>query len=276
VNDVRTHPIIADWRGRAQQAGLESLILFPLGLESKPIGVLCIFAGKSNAFADPAEVALLTEMVGDLSFGIHTLRVREENQRNQMLLAESKRELEAAYDATLEGWANALELRERETAGHSRRVIDLTIRLAKALVLPEESVDHIRRGALLHDIGKMGIPDSILLKPGPLSPDEWVVMRQHPLYAEHLLSTIHYLTQAIEIPMYHHERWDGSGYPAQLKGQYIPLAARIFAVVDVWDALTSDRPYRKAWSPQAARTYLAEQAGILFDPFIIEIFLKNL
>jgi len=183
-------------------------------------------------------------------------------------------ELANAYEATLEGWSNALELRERETAGHSKRVVELTLQICRMLGLPEHELTHIQRGALLHDIGKMGIPDNILLKPGPLSSDEWVIMRQHPLYAYQLLSRIPFLQPALDIPYAHHERWDGSGYPRGLKGEEIPLPARIFAVVDVWDALISDRPYRPAWTKNAAFNYLKENSGKLFDPQIVAAFEK--
>jgi PAS domain S-box-containing protein len=181
-------------------------------------------------------------------------------------------ELSDAYEATLEGWSNALELRERETAGHSKRVVELTLAICRELQIPEEELIHIQRGALLHDIGKMGIPDNILLKPGPLTPDEWVVMRQHPLYAHQLLSKIPFLAPALDIPYCHHERWDGSGYPQGLRGEEIPLAARVFAIVDVWDALISNRPYRPAWTEEAAMKYLLDNSGVLFDQGIVEIF----
>jgi HD-GYP domain-containing protein (c-di-GMP phosphodiesterase class II) len=187
-------------------------------------------------------------------------------------LQKSNTELMLAYDATLEGWAKALELRDRKTEKQTQRVIDMTIRLAQMIGVKDEQLQHIRRGALLHDIGKMGIPDSILLKPEPLSPDEWEIMRQHPVYAYELLAPINYLRPALNIPYCHHEKWDGSGYPRGLKGDEIPLPARIFAVTDVWDALTSDRPYRPAWTTQEAFAYIAEQTGKLFDPDITEAF----
>jgi PAS domain S-box-containing protein len=182
-------------------------------------------------------------------------------------------ELQTAYDATLLGWSNALELRERETAGHSHRVVELTLEMARRLNFHENEMIHVQRGALLHDIGKMGIPDNILLKPGPLSDDEWVIMKQHPIYAYRLLSKIPYLQPALDIPYYHHERFDGSGYPNGLAGEGIPLAARIFAIVDVWDALLSDRPYRPAWTAEAVRKYLLDQAGKQFDPDLVKVFL---
>jgi len=171
----------------------------------------------------------------------------------------------------LDGTA-ALELRDNETAGHTQRVTDLTVRLARAMGMNHEEVAHIRRGALLHDIGKMGIPDAILGKPGPLSDDEWDIMRRHPVYAYELLSRILHLRPALDIPYCHHEKWDGTGYPRGLKGEQIPLAAQIFAVVDVWDALRSDRSYRPAWTEERAREYIREQSGKHFDPTVVDAF----
>ncbi len=185
-------------------------------------------------------------------------------------------ELSTSYDETLKGWAKALELRDRETGGHSERVTEWTLKVALALRVEKERLIHIRRGAILHDIGKIGVPDTILLKKGPLTPQEWQIIRQHPLYAYELLRNIHFLEPALEIPYCHHEKWDGSGYPRGLKGEEIPLAARIFAVVDVWDALTSDRPYRKAWSEAETKEYLRAQAAKHFDPRIVEVFLRLL
>jgi PAS domain S-box-containing protein len=189
-------------------------------------------------------------------------------------IKKAENELQIAYDLTLEGWAAALELREKETALHSRNVVELTLKMAKELAIPDEAMAHIRRGALLHDIGKMGIPDNILLKPGKLTDEEWVVMRMHPVFAFELLSDIPYLQPALDIPYAHHERWDGSGYPLGLKGENIPLIARIFAVVDVWDALLSDRPYRPGWPKEEVIRYLREHAGKQFDPQIVEVFLR--
>jgi HAMP domain-containing protein len=192
------------------------------------------------------------------------------------VLQERDAELTLAYDTTLEGWARALELRDLETEGHTQRVTELAIRLARAMGVPEAELVHVRRGALLHDIGKMGIPDSILLKPGKLTDEEWQVMRRHPAYVFEMLLPIRYLRPALDIPYCHHEKWDGSGYPRGLKGEEIPLAARIFAVVDVWDALRSDRPYREAWSDEKALKYIREQAGKHFDPRVVEAFLQML
>ncbi|MBC8496070.1 MAG: HD domain-containing protein, partial [Chloroflexi bacterium] len=189
-------------------------------------------------------------------------------------LQTSNQELRLAYDTTLEGWARALEMRDMETEGHSRRVTQLAVKLAASLGMDEKSLVHVQRGALLHDIGKMGIPDAILQKPGPLTDEEWEIMRQHPVYAYEWLSPIDYLRRALDIPYCHHEKWDGSGYPRDLLGEQIPLPARIFAVIDVWDALLSDRPYREAWKKEKVIAYIREQSGKHFDPRVVEAFLK--
>ena len=182
--------------------------------------------------------------------------------------------LRVAYDETIQGWGRALDLRDDETAGHSARVADLTLQLAAAIGVSQEELVHIRRGAILHDIGKIGIPDRILQKNGPLSEAEWKVMKMHPVYSYEMLSPIKYLETALEIPYCHHERWDGSGYPRGLKEEAIPLAARIFAVVDVWDALNSDRPYRSRWPEDKIKAYILEQSGIQFDPHVVDAFLE--
>nr|WP_290668633.1 HD domain-containing phosphohydrolase [Ardenticatena sp.] len=195
------------------------------------------------------------------------------------LVEESRRahlHLRIAYDETIEGWARALELRDHETEGHSRRVTEATLALARRLGIPDHDLVHMRRGALLHDIGKIGIPDAILNKPGPLTPEEWEIMRLHPVYAYNLLAPIEYLHPAIDIPYCHHEKWDGSGYPRGLRGHEIPLAARIFAIVDVWDALSHDRPYRRAWPRDKVINHLREQSGSHFDPDILPTFLLML
>ncbi|RMD59276.1 GAF domain-containing protein [Candidatus Parcubacteria bacterium] len=191
-------------------------------------------------------------------------------------LQQSHQALTRAYDTTLEGWARALELRDQETEGHSRRVTEMTLIVAREMGIRGEQLLHIRRGALLHDIGKMGIPDNILLKPGKLNDAEWKVMRLHPVYARQFLQNIEYLRPALNIPYCHHERWDGSGYPRGLAGEAIPLEARIFSVVDVWDALTSPRPYRDAWPQERAKAYIQDQAGKMFDPQVVKVFLRLL
>ncbi|MHC1782659.1 MAG: HD domain-containing phosphohydrolase [Anaerolineaceae bacterium] len=187
-------------------------------------------------------------------------------------LKRSNFELRQAYDATIEGWSRALDLRDHETNDHTMRTADITVRLAQAFGISDADLIQIRWGALLHDIGKMAIPDSILNKPGPLNADEWVEMKKHPVYARDMLATIDFLQPALEIPYCHHEKWNGEGYPRQLKGPIIPLPARIFSVVDVWDALRSDRPYRKAWPEDKIRTYIKEQTGSHFDPVVVEAF----
>ncbi len=189
-------------------------------------------------------------------------------------LQRSNEDLIIAYDQTIEGWSRALDLRDKETEGHTQRVTELTMRLARRLEIADRDLVHIRRGALLHDIGKMGVPDAILLKPSGLTEEETAVMRKHPVYAYELLHPIEYLHPALDIPHYHHEKWDGSGFPDGLKGEQIPLAARLFAVVDAWDALHSDRPYRAGWSSGKIREHLQTEAGSHFDPRMVQAFLE--
>ena len=181
-------------------------------------------------------------------------------------------ELVLAYETTLEGWSRALDLRDKETEGHTQRVTEMAVELARAFGLSEAELLNVRRGGLLHDIGKMGVPDYILLKPGELTKEEWRLMRMHPVYAYDLLSHIAYLREALDIPYCHHEKWDGSGYPRGLKGDQIPLTARIFAVVDVWDAITSDRPYRAALTKPEALKYIQASSGAHFDPKVVDLF----
>jgi putative nucleotidyltransferase with HDIG domain len=191
-------------------------------------------------------------------------------------LNQSKLDLLNAYDRTLEGWSMALELRDQETEGHTRRVVNLTLELSGLMGFDGEDLVHIRRGALLHDIGKMGIPDSILLKPGALTKDEWAVMRRHPEFAYQMLWPIEYLRPAIPIPYSHHEWWNGKGYPQGLSGEDIPLPARIFAVIDVWDAMRSDRPYRKALPESEVIEYLNQSKGVHLDGRVVEAFFELL
>jgi len=206
--------------------------------------------------------------------GITRLNRYQKLIQERAKLREANTQLLSAYEATIEGWSHALDLRDRETEGHSRRVTQLTIRLAQALGISDDEIMHIRRGALLHDMGKIGIPDSILHKPDKLTDEEWTIMRKHPQLAYEMLYPIEYLRPALEIPLTHHEKWDGTGYPRGLKGKEIPIVARLFAVVDVWDALTSDRPYRPAWSQEEALTYIREQSGKHFDPQAVDLFFK--
>lgn len=198
---------------------------------------------------------------------------------NALLFEDLKRsnlEMAVAYEATLEGWSRALDLRNNEREGHTQRVADMTIDLARRFGVPDDELINIRRGALLHDIGKMGVPDHILLKPGPLTEDEWIMIRKHPQYAYDLLKPVAFLASAMDIPYCHHEKWDGTGYPGRLRGREIPQAARLFTIVDVWDALTSDRPYRPAWSREEALRYIRHQSGKQFDPKVVEVFLESI
>ncbi|GAB4502728.1 MAG: hypothetical protein Fur0035_22830 [Anaerolineales bacterium] len=238
----------------------------PLVTKGEVKGVLEVFQ-RSKLSADDEWSAFLEMLAGQAAIAVENTRLFDGLQR-------SNQELIAAYDVTIEGWSQALELRDEDTEGHSRRVTDLALDLARALGVRGEQLTHMRRGGLLHDIGKLGVPDSILHKPGPLTPEEWQQMRQHPVLAHQLLSKIPYLAPAIDIPYCHHEKWDGSGYPRGLKGEQIPLAARIFAISDVFDALTSDRVYRKALSRQDALEYIREQAGKHFAPRAVEVFLR--
>jgi putative nucleotidyltransferase with HDIG domain len=218
---------------------------------------------------DPDEewVDYLEAMAAQAAIAIDNASLFDDLQRTNT-------ELVTAYDATIEGWSRALELRDRETEGHTLRVTDITIRLARQVGIQEDEMIHVRRGALMHDIGKMGVSDAILLKPGPLTAEETQVMRRHPVFAYEMLYPIGYLRSAIDIPYCHHEKWDGSGYPRGLKGEQIPLAARVFAIVDVWDALRNDRPYRKAWPEGKVREYLRDQNGRHFDPVVVDAFFK--
>ena len=200
---------------------------------------------------------------------IQRMTLRDQTKRDAIDLA-------LAYDTTIEGWSHALDMRDKETEGHSSRVTEVTIRMARMAGMSADELVHVRRGALLHDIGKMGIPDSILLKPDKLTNNELGIMHMHPVYAHSLLSPIAYLRSALEIPYYHHEKWDGSGYPTGLKGNSIPLAARLFAVVDVWDALRSDRPYRKGWPERKVLEHIKNESGTDFDPKAVELFFEVL
>lgn len=204
---------------------------------------------------------------------ISIIRDITERKRAELDLQRAHTDLAEAYEATIEGWSHVLDLRDKETEGHTQRVTEITVRLARALGVPEEQIIHIRRGALLHDIGKMAIPDGILQKPGPLTEDEWREMRRHPEYAHEMIFPIIYLRPALDIPYCHHERWDGTGYPRGLKGDEIPLSARIFSIVDVWDALLSNRPYRQGCTEESVLEYIKNHAGTSFDPNLVQEFL---
>jgi len=239
----------------------------PLIAKGQVKGVIEVF-NRSLVKVDEGWISFFELLAAQAALAIDNATLFDRLQRTNLDLA-------LAYDSTLEGWSRALDLRDKETEGHTERVVDQTLSLCEACGVRQEHLVHIRRGALLHDIGKMGIPDSILLKEGPLTEDEWKVMRMHPVYALQWLSPIPYLKEALDIPYCHHERWDGTGYPRGLTGEQIPKAARIFAVVDVWDALTSDRPYRKAWTKEKAREHIAANAGSHFDPEVVKVFLDQ-
>jgi PAS domain S-box-containing protein/putative nucleotidyltransferase with HDIG domain len=240
----------------------------PLIAKGQVKGVLEVFH-RHLLNPDTEWFDFLNTLAGQTAIAIENSTLFESLQR-------SNSELGLAYDATIEGWSHALDLRDKETEGHTQRVTEITIKLACLIGLSEADLVQIRWGALLHDIGKMGVPDGILLKPGPLTDKEWLVMKKHPVFAYEMLSPIRYLRLALDIPYCHHEKWDGGGYPRGLKGAQIPMAARIFAVVDVWDALRSDRPYREAWPEEKVREYILSLAGTHFDPQVVDVFMQML
>ena len=250
------------------QEGFVTYLAQPLITKVGLVGVLEIFH-RSPLNPDPEWFTFLDSISRLAAIAIDRLNLYDN-------LAKSNIELKQAYDATIEGWAKAIELRDGDTEGHSRRAEALTMNLARKMGVSAEELVHMRRGALLHDIGKMAIPDGILLKAGKLSDEEWLVMKKHPAYAYDMLSKIDYLKPALDIPTSHHERWDGSGYPQGLDGENIPLQARIFAVVDVWDALQSDRPYREAWTEEKTIQYLKDQSGKEFDPRVVQEFFESI
>jgi putative nucleotidyltransferase with HDIG domain len=249
-----------------KEENLISYLALPLIAKGDAKGVLELFSREESGIEDEW-LSFMEALAADTAMAVDHAQLFGSLQR-------SNEELKAAYDATIWGWSKALELRDKETQGHSERVVELTVRLAQRLGVWQGDLSALRRGAILHDIGKMGVPDSILLKPHPLSPQEWEMMSSHPEFASQMLSAIPFLQDSLDIPYCHHERWDGSGYPRGLKGEKIPLAARIFSVVDVWDALTSDRPYRDAWSYAKAYDYIEVNSGYLFDPHVVDVFLK--
>jgi putative nucleotidyltransferase with HDIG domain/PAS domain S-box-containing protein len=240
----------------------------PLITRSEVIGYITLDSHTENAYTQEAGW-MAQAFANQAAAAIENARLFEGMHR-------SLKELNQAYESTIEGWSKAMDLRDKETEGHTLRVTEMTTELALALGIHGEALVHIRRGALLHDIGKMGVPDRILLKPDSLSDDEAILMRRHPSYAFDMLAPIGYLHSALDIPYCHHERWDGSGYPRGLKAEEIPLAARLFAVVDVWDALTSDRPYRPSWTGKEALDYIKDLSGVQFDPKIVEKFVELL
>ena len=257
-------------RIRSEEQLAEIPIIFLTALDDRQSLLNSLEAGADEFISKPFDRFELRARL----LGITRLNRFHKLSKERLNLEIAHIELKAAYDATIEGWSRAMDLRDRETEGHTQRVTELTLELAKLVGMPQNEIVHVRRGALLHDMGKLGIPDSILLKPDKLSTDEWELMRQHPQLAYDMLYPIEYLHPALDIPYCHHEKWDGSGYPRGLKGEQIPLSARIFAVVDVWDALTSDRPYRAAVGRAEVLEYIKEQSGKHFDSQIVELFLQ--
>lgn len=266
IADLRETTNLVDFAAIIETEGFVGYIAVPLIVKGQVKGVLEVY---QRSLLQPYQEWLdfFHTLTGQLAIAIENTSLFED-------LRATNQELLKAYDATIEGWSRAMDLRDQEPEGHTRRVTELTLKLAQAVGVDEARLGHIRRGALLHDIGKLGISDHILLKPGKLTAEEWAIMQKHTELAYDMLAPIEYLKPALNIPYFHHEKWDGSGYPLALKGEQIPLEARIFALADVWDALTSDRPYRSAWTNEQALAYIRDQSGIHFDPQLVEIFLK--
>ncbi len=236
-----------------------SLLGVPMRIQKRVIGVLEALNKKRGKFTEE-DVKILTAIASQAAVAIENAQLVEA--------------LQESYESTLEGWAAALDLRDKETEGHSQRVTWLAMQLAESMGMSKEDLSYLRQGALLHDIGKMGVPDNILHKNGPLTEQEKAIMRQHPVNAYNMLYPIMHLRPALDIPYCHHEKWDGSGYPRSLQGDEIPLAARIFTIIDVWDALRSNRPYRKAWPVKKTIAYIQKEAGKSFDPAIVQRFVE--
>lgn len=266
VADLPTFPARASIITPADDEGFQSYLAVPLIAKGEVKGVMEIFS-KSMLLHDEEWRSFMETLAGQAAIAIDNVTLFRH-------LQQANRDLSQAYDTTLEGWSRALELRDQETEGHTRRVTQLTERLAIAMDVPGTELAHIRRGALLHDIGKMGIPDSILHKTDKLTDEDWEIIKQHPITSYNLLKEIDFLKPALDIPYCHHEKWDGTGYPRGLKGEEIPLAARIFTIIDVWDAITNDRVYRAAWPKKKALDYIRSQSGKYFDPRIVEVFIQ--
>jgi putative nucleotidyltransferase with HDIG domain len=246
---------------------LRSIICAPLKIKDKLIGVIYVDNRARSGIFRESDLELVSAFANQAAVAIDNADLFDNLQK-------SNRDLEKAYQATLEGWVRALDLRDKETEGHTQRVMILTERLARSMGVEGDALVNITRGALLHDIGKMGIPDAILLKKGALTDDERTLIREHPEMAKKMLKDIEFLWPAIDIPYCHHEKWDGSGYPRGLKGMDIPFAARVFAIIDVWDALISDRPYRKGLPPEEVRDHIKADSGKHFDPNVVRAFLE--
>ena len=274
---VREPVALDDWtpdamtgaeRAVCEARGLRSILFVPLTVAEEAVGAFIVGSvGTVRTFAEK-DVDLCRALSHEIGLALANARLYESLQR-------SHEELARAYDATIEGWSLALEMRDDETQGHALRVASLAVELGRAMGIPGDELVHLRRGALLHDIGKMVVPDAILRKPGPLTEEEWAVMRRHPEDGRDFLRKVAYLEPALDVPYAHHERWDGTGYPRGLRGEEIPLAARVFAVADAYDALTSDRPYRAAWPEEDVLEHLRRCAGKEFDPQVVAVFLAG-
>ena len=266
---IRIIPDLSDTLTHSLQAeNFRSYVAVPLIAQGKVVGVLELFH-RTSIDPSPQWLGFLELMAAQAAIAIDNATMFHHLQRTNT-------ELTLSYDATLEGWGRALEFRDEDTKGHTERVTDMAVQFARAMGMDEGEIVHLRRGAMLHDIGKIGIPDSILLKPGPLTDEERKIMQRHTVYAHKLLKPIPFLRPALDIPYCHHEKWDGNGTPRGLKGEEIPLAARIFAVVDVWDALMSDRPYRPAWALPEVTAFIRSRSGTEFDPQVVDTFLNYL
>jgi HD-GYP domain-containing protein (c-di-GMP phosphodiesterase class II) len=268
ISDPETARVPMSRTDLFKSEGFVEYIGVPLIAKGTLKGVLEIFH-RSHLDPDLDWMNFLETLSGQASIAIDNVLLFEGIQQ-------SNQELIAAYDATIIGWSQAMDLRDKETEGHTQRVTDLTLKLAKRMGIGQPEMVQIRRAALLHDIGKLGVPDQILFKPGPLTDAEWTIMHQHPNFAYNMLMPIAYLRSALDIPYCHHEKWDGSGYPRGLKGEDIPMAARLFAIIDVWDALRSNRPYRASWTAEKTRQYILDQSGKQFDPVVVRYFMEML
>ncbi len=268
IPDLRTVDVSPTWRTMLEKERIMAYYGAPIIIKGKVMGVIEVLH-REPFEPSPTWLETFDNFDNQAAIAVYSSSLFTELERRNL-------ELRLAYDETIEGWARALDLRDKETEGHSRRVTELTVALCQRLGLPHEQLVHVRRGALLHDIGKMGIPDAVLLKPDALNNEEWIRMKQHPRYAVDLLAPIGYLRPAMDIPQYHHEKWDGSGYPLGLQGWAIPLTARAFAVVDVYDALTSNRPYRAAWTKEQVLEHIQNGAGTHFDPAVVQMFIRML
>ncbi|MHC1781402.1 MAG: HD domain-containing phosphohydrolase [Anaerolineaceae bacterium] len=264
LNELDDQEVSAEFAAVWRAEDFKTYLGAPLIAKGQVLGVLEVYQ-RELFTPEPEWLSFFETLAGQGAIAIENIRMFDG-------LQVSNNELRLAYDATIEGWSRAMDLRDRETEGHTERVTEMTVHLAEVMKVSQEQLIHIRRGAMLHDIGKLGVPDGILFKPGPLSEDEWVVMRRHPKLAFDMLLPIDYLYPALDIPYCHHEKWDGTGYPRGLKGTQIPLSARMFTIIDVWDALRSDRPYRKAMSEEYTLNYIREQAGLAFEPALVAKF----